>query len=269
LSSAVAGLTLGLATACVVEDPQIESTEVVTDPGSSAPGGGQVGPTATPATPQFQPTVPPAPSPTPAPTVPPTPEATATPIPPPTPAATPLPAEVPADDSTPSLVLAGPVSVPVGEVTTFELGSDRPILQLPGHTLIYLDDNRLAEVDVFTPVAAGTGTPLGDYAAVIAHIESDPVFSAMDELDPVSIAGSPSRVFEGLPGQGDRGFYTDIGTVGNDLAGWFPPLRLRMWVIEAPRGPIIVTAESLEDPGQFTDAVRLATEILTSITFAP
>lgn len=251
--------TLALFSACVVEDPLIEAT--------TGAATADVAPTPTTAGPQLEtPTA----APPPTAVVPPTPLPTAEPTTAPTPAplATPLAALEPDLEVQPSLVQAGPVTVPVAGTTQFRLSAPRPVLQLPGHTLIYLDPERLAEVDIFSPVAAGDGTPLATYAEVIAQLIDDPIFADVTELGPVSIAGLPARVFEGLPVMGARGFYNDLSTIANENAGWFPPLRIRMWVIDTPRGAVIVSAESLEDPGQFSDAVRLATEILTTITFS-
>ena len=162
--------------------------------------------------------------------------------------------------------------MPVGGTTTFILASSRPLLQLPGHTLIYVDDARLAEVDIFTPVATTDGTPLGTYDEVVAVLLTDPRFAGVSELDPVTIDGLATRVFEGTidPSVTEQGgvFVTDAGEVGNDSAGWVAPARLRLWLIDAPAGPIALTAEAVENPGQYTDAVRLATEVLTTITFS-
>jgi hypothetical protein len=251
---------LAIAGGCVVEDPLIEATTGATT--------GVPGPTASAIAPQFQtPTV--APPPTPAiPAASPTPLPTPLPTAAPQPLATPLPELEPNLENQPSLVQAGPVTVPVAGLTQFRLSTPRPVLQLPGHTLIYLDPQRQAEVDIFSPVAAGDGTPLPSYDDVIGRLLTDPIFADVAELDPVSIAGFASRVFEGLPVTGQRGFYNDLTTISNENAGWFPPLRVRMWVIDAPRGAVIVSAETLEDPGQYSDAVRLATEILTTITFS-
>lgn len=149
------------------------------------------------------------------------------------------------------------------------LDETRPILQLAGHTLIYVDDEAQAEVDIFTPVAQRDGIELADYDAVISYITTDPTLSVLEELADVTIAGLPTRVFEGTISSGDeRGFFTDPDAVDDSLAGWFPPTRVRMWVIDVADGPIIVTAESLEDPGQYTDAIRLASEILSTIDFS-
>jgi len=258
VQAAMLALAVALMAGCVVEDPVIEATT------GSASAVVQPTPAPTASPPQFQtPTEAPV-----SPTAPPLPTATSAPTAAPTPLATPLPALDPEPELVPSLVPAGPVSVPVAGLTQFRLSAPRPILQLPEHTLIYLDQDRLAEVDVFAPVASGDATPLPTYGDVVDRLVVDPIFAAVEELDPVSIAGFPARVFEGTPVTGERGFYNDLSTVPNESAGWFPPVRVRMWVIDAPLGTVIVSAETLEDPGQYSDAVRLATEILTTITFA-
>lgn len=167
------------------------------------------------------------------------------------------------------MLQAGIVRVPVGGTTSFRLARPRPVLQQPGHTLIYLDADRQAEVDIFTPVANDEGDALDDYNAVMVELTTNTVFADLGELEPVTIAGLPARVFEGSLITGERGFHTDTSTIGNDWAGWFPPARMRLWIIDAPSGPIVVTAESLFDPGQYDEAVRMAGGLLSTITFEP
>ena len=147
------------------------------------------------------------------------------------------------------------------------LAEPHPVLQLGGHTLIYVDDDRNAEVDIFIPAATSDDTAINSYDEVIAYLESNAVFAGLAELSPVSIAGNPTRVFEGTADSTDRAFITEIGTADEDQVGWFPPARMRLWVINHAAGPVIVSAESLENPGRYSDAIRLATEILSTITF--
>ena len=268
-------ITLVLLVGCVVEDPSIAATGPaaggVTDGSTSTPGGAAFAPTAAPQAPTsvVAPTSVPPPTPAATPTPTPTPTPIPTPTVEPTPAATPLPTVDPSADLRPSVVPAGIVNIPVSGITTFTLETSRPILQLPGHTLIYLDDGGEAEVDIFTPVADGSGTPLVSLADVAVELTSTPAFSGLSELAPTTVAGHTARVFEGSLIQGERGFYSDISTLSNDTAGWFPPVRARMWLIDAPQGVVVVTAETIVDPGQYSDAVRLAIEILATITFSP
>ncbi len=160
----------------------------------------------------------------------------------------------------------GLIAIPVQGVS-FMLAQTRPILQLGGHTLIYVDDEGTAEVDIFTPVGARDASPIDSYAVLISYIEADPVFAALEELTPVSIAGLPTRVFEGTADSAERAFLTDLRATGDDVFGWFPPVRMRLWVIDHPDGAVIVSAESLENPGRYSEAVRLATEVLSTIDF--
>jgi len=51
------------------------------------------------------------------------------------------------------------------------------------------------------------------------------------------------------------------------LLGWYLPGRLQMWIIDSTNGPIIITAESLEDEAQFDQAFEMATAILESVQF--
>jgi hypothetical protein len=247
-----------LTSACMIESPTIEpvATETSGDTTTAQP-------TADP--PVFEPTVAPEPTPTPVPTS--APEPTATPTPEPTPSVPVIEAQIPSEFVEPVVTEPGVIAVPVGGTTTFRLARSRPVLQQPGHTLIYIDADRLAEVDIFSPVANGEGDPLGDFAAVIIELTTNTVFADLAELEPVTIAGLPARVFEGSVLTGERGFHTDTSTIGNDWAGWFPPARMRLWVIDAPAGPIVVTAESLFDPGQYDDAVRMAGGLLSTMTF--
>ncbi|MEM7096079.1 MAG: hypothetical protein AAF567_23945 [Actinomycetota bacterium] len=255
-----AGAVLGclvLLAACVVEPTEIASS---------------VAETSTPTEPS--PTAPPPPTPTP---VPPTPTAppppTATPTTPPTPTPRPVPTSIPpiipGPDNEPSILTEGPVSFPVAGTTSVRLDQPRPVLILPGHTLIYVDPDREAEVDIFTPIADGLGEPFTDYEAVADYLTSDPAFVDVPETDSATVAGFPARVFQGLPVTGERGFYTDASTIGNDSAGWFPPVRLRLWLIDTPNGPLVITAESLFDPGQFPEANRMVRAFLQTLRLSP
>ncbi len=146
------------------------------------------------------------------------------------------------------------------------LDLSRPVLQLGGHTLIYVDDERTAEVDIFIPSADRDGGAFDSYDAVVAYLQSDPVFVGVQELTPVSIAGLATRVFEGTAESTERAFVTDLAST-DLMFGWFPPGRMRLWLIDHPDGPVIVSAESLENPGRYSEAVRLATEVLSTIDF--
>jgi hypothetical protein len=147
------------------------------------------------------------------------------------------------------------------------LAQTRPVLQLGGHTLIYVDDERTAEVDIFIPAATGRGRVIDSYDELILYLQTAPDFAGLEELRPVSIAGFPTRVFEGTADSPDRAFITDIAALENDQLGWFPSERMRLWAIDHPDGPVIVSAESLDNPGRYSDAVRLATGILSTIDF--
>jgi len=214
------------------------------------------------ANPAVEPTAIPAPPPTPAfeePTpVPPTPE----PIEEPTPE--PQPTAAPEISIEPVLTQPGPVAV---DSISFILSTERLVSRLPGHLLVYLDSDQLAEVDIFTPIADPLGSVFANHQAVIDFITSDSGLAALNELAPVTIAGSPTRVFEGTADALDRSFYTHLDDITANEYGWFAPARMQLWVIDSPTGTVIVSAEALEDPGQFTDAVRLATEVLSTIEF--
>lgn len=251
-------LALSMVVGCVVDDPVIETTATGAETPTAAAE-------PTPSTiVQFEPTEPPAPptpTPEPSPTATTEPSPTATPMPA---GPTPLPTALP-DDFEPAPVEPGLVVVPVRDAR-FMLGDSRPVLQLAGHTLIYVDDERTAEVDIFVPAGDRNGAPLAAYDDVVSLIETDPVFDAVLELTPVSIAGFSTRVFEGTAEAAERAFVTDLAATGEQL-GWFPPVRMRLWLIDHPDGPVVVSAESFENPGRYSEAVRLATEILSTITF--
>jgi len=251
----IVGLLLTAALAsCVVDTPGIENTQASTDPTAVAPQ-----PTVE--QPQFEPTVAVEPTPLPTPTA--IPEPTATPVPAGPP---PLPTTSPEEEFQPVPVEAGLVVVPV-RGARFMLAETRPVLQLGGHTLIYVDDERNAEVDIFIPAAAADLSPIGSYDTLITYLETHIPLAGLAELSPVSIAGIPTRVFEGTASSTERAFVTELAAADNDQLGWFPPGRMRLWVIDHPDGPVIVSAESLENPGRYSEAVRLATEILSTIDF--
>lgn len=267
--AAAASVAAVLCAGCVIDEPAIERTDgansTIAVPTVTLPTAPAVA-TGTPAT---GPTPSPTPEPTatssppPTPTPPPSPTARPTPSPPPTP--TPLPTTFPEAGVEPTLRQPGTVTVAVNGVTTFELMQARPILQLPGHTLIYVDDDLRAEVDLFTPVADADGIPLTTYGAVANVITSIAELSGLNELAPTTVDGAPARVFDGVATLGARIFVTDQAQAGNENAGWSPPLRLRMWLIDAPNGVVALTAESLEDPGQFEESLAIARGIIDTI----
>lgn len=259
--TALAGLLMAaVAAACVVDTPGIENTGPVLEQTAV--------PQPTAVAPAFEPTVDVGP-----PTAIPEPTATLTPTavaePTATPAALgppPLPTAAPESEFEPTAVQPGLVVVPV-RGARFMLTETHPVLQLGGHTLIYVDAERTAEVDIFIPAAAADGSVIDSYEVLVTYLESAPVFAGLAELSPVSIAGIPTRVFEGTADSPDRAFITEVAAAENDQLGWFPPARMRLWVINHPDGPVIVSAESLENPGRYSDAVRLATEVLSTIDF--
>ncbi len=256
-------LVIGLVAGCVVDSTVIETTQGTPQAGTESTPTSAVPTDATPTVGVlFEPTVTATPTPaaTPTATTPPEPTATEVPAGP-----TPLPTTDPTTEFAPTPVAPGLVAVPV-RGASFMLDQSRPVLQLGGHTLIYLDDERTAEVDIFTPVADRDGNPLVAYSDVIDYIASDAAFGAIQELTPVSIAGLATRVFEGTAAATERAFVTELGATSEQL-GWFPPARMRLWFIDHPDGPVVVSAESLEDPGRYSDAVRLATEVLSTIDF--
>jgi len=260
--AAIASLLALAATACIVEPAEIDANVSPDSSSAAAAVPTLAAPSFEPTPADAEPTEAPAPTVTTEPT--PAPEPTATPEP--TPAVPALEAQVPELDSEPVPVPAGLIGIPVHGVTTFRLSDEQPILQLPGHALIYVDAARQAEVDIFTPIATADDLPLTTVEEVVIALTTSPALADMTELTPVSINGIPTRVFEGRPIPGERAFWVAAETQGNEAAGWFPPARLRMWLIDGPRGPVFVTAESLADPGQYSDAIRLAADILSTLT---
>lgn len=255
---ALALACLPVAAGCVVDEPTIETTSgspvATAEPSPEPTVGVQFEPTAT--------AEPPTPTPEPSPEPTPTPEPTATSVP-----VGPTPLPVSTDENfEPTTIQPGLIAVPV-RGAAFVLDQARPILQLPGHTLVYLDDDRQGEVDIFVPAGDRDGNPLATIDDVAGFIETDPAFVGVVELRPVSIAGLPTRVFEGNGVVGEKAFVTELAAEDEQL-GWFPPLTMRIWLIDHPDGPVIVSAESLEDPGRYSDAIRLATAILSTITFS-
>jgi hypothetical protein len=241
-------LMTAVTAACVVDTSGIENT-VPIDQHTAAP-------------PVFEPTAIPEPTAASSPTAVAEPIATPAALGPP-----PLPTAAPEAEFEPTAVGPGLVVVPV-RGARFILAETHPILQLGGHTLIYVDDERNAEVDIFIPAAAADGSVIDSYEVLITYLESAPALAGLVELSPVSIASFPTRVFEGTANSADRAFITEVATVNNNQLGWFPPARMRLWVINHPDGPVIVSAESLENPGRYSDAARLATEILSTIDFS-
>lgn len=250
-----------VAVSCVIETPALDSVESAVEPTAIA----QIEPTAIPRPPTPQPTAPPAPSPTMPPA--PSPEPTPTPERAPEPDDRPQPLPTVTGDSgfEPTVVPAGLIAIPVHN-TTFRLAEARPILQLGGHTLIYLDDQAGSEIDIFTPVAFDDGTLIGSYEEVTSFLQSNALLE-LEESESVTIAGHSTRVFEGLGPDRTRAFITDATELKNIDLGWFPPDQLKLWVVDHPDGPVIVTAEALTDSNQYSDALALAGDILSTIDF--
>jgi len=265
---AIIGIAVAtVVSACVVDTPSINTTQAPVAPTAIVQP--TVAPRFEPTLPAISPTSAPLTTPTSGATPAPTAEATALPGPTtvPVPAGPPpLPTSAPEAEFQPVTVGPGLVAIPV-QGARFRLTEAHPVLQLGGHTLIYVDDERNAEVDIFTPMAEADGTAIGSYGDLITYLSSDAVFANLLELDAVSIAGFPTRVFEGTAESPDRAFITEIAAASNDQLGWFPPARMRLWVIDHPSGAVIISAESLENPGRYSDAVRLATEVLSTIEF--
>lgn len=211
------------------------------------------------AAPAFEPTTPPAP------TAEPTAVSTATPAPVPTPS--PAPTATTSEDGDYENV-TGPIAVPVAGITVLELFGSHPVLQLSNHTLLYLDEQRLAEVDIFVPYATGDGTVLEDFDAVAAELNNTDRFPLLDEVSTTTIDGSPALIFEGEAEAIERRFHTSAESIGDESAGWFIPLRLKLWLIDTPHGPVIVSAEGTTgNEALFAQATAMATSVLTTIEF--
>lgn len=215
-------------------------------------------------------TLPPEPTPTSIPT--PVPTATATPTPEPMPTVTSIPVPTPLPTAPPGVydplpVAAGLVTVPQVGGITFELDGYFDVLQIPGHTLIYVDASVVAEVDLFEAAATAAGAPLNDFGAVIDYVETDPTFAQLVPLGSRTIGGHPAWGYAGTAPQLDRGFVTNFG-LPIDAATWYTPTQLQIWFVDSPDGVLAITAEA--DPGErarFLIAIDIADRIASSLSF--
>lgn len=263
--TAVLASLLFLATACVVDSPNIDTRAA----GNAVNGVDDVTTTPTNDEPVAEPTVAPEPTAVPEPTAAPTPTTEPTPEPTPTPGepTTAVAVVEPTLELAPAPVDAGRIALSVAGTTTVRLSETRPVLHVPGHVLIYVDDLRNAEVDIFTPIADPDGALFDDIEAIESYLLTASNVDTITSTSTVTIAGLTTQIFD-VATTGDivRTVHTDTSTLDNEAAGWFAPPLARLWLIDTPNGAVVVSAESF-DESRFDEAVRLAEEILSSIEF--
>lgn len=217
------------------------------------------------------------------PTTPPLASSTATPVPTATAIATPTPTAVPTPTATPLPtpiaktgdeelleVRPGLVRVRVNGIIAFVMSETHGLLQREGHVAIHPEGSSVevpeGEVNIFRPVLKADGSALRGFNAVVGHIVGDDQFSDLISMGVRTVDGYTAHVYLGQLARSETGkplFYTDVD---QSAAGWFAPDLVEMWVIDGPRGVVVVTAEGYEGfRDNFGQARALALEILDSL----
>ncbi|MEM7093507.1 MAG: DUF6777 domain-containing protein [Actinomycetota bacterium] len=160
---------------------------------------------------------------------------------------------------------AGAVTIDVGAPMSFLLPESREALSQEGHLLVYVGDAG-HEVDIFRPFSTDLRFELPTIDDVVTYVSSDSRFRNLERLESQTFAGLDTQVFQGTT-ESFLAFRT-TETVDEGV-GWRSPPLLRMWIIDAPHGPVVVTAESPdEDLVAFDETTRVALAILASMSFA-
>lgn len=154
---------------------------------------------------------------------------------------------------------AGRVTLPFGGGVSFVLEEDRFIYQEPGFVDLPL---RLpGGVEFVLPRFSPDGTALASVEDVIGALRDWPL--DLTELDPTTVAGAPTRVFDLT--DGPRSFLSPAVTWDEDIPGWFPPRAARIWLLDTERGVIMITAESFETDLALPDAIALAESVIATL----
>lgn len=139
-------------------------------------------------------------------------------------------------------VPAGPVVVPALGGARFDLVDDARIFQDDQAILIR---HERANLDIFRTSSDLRGDALATSEAVVGVLEEAPV--TIIELEPTTVAGTPTRVFELT--DGPRAADTPLMTIFRRSNGenvvLYVPSTGTVWVLDAPGGPIVVAASVL------------------------
>lgn len=157
------------------------------------------------------------------------------------------------DEDPVSLGLPGEVTA--GEIVVtphlgglrFVIPEDRFIHQAPGFVAI-MQPELPVEIDMVQVVETRDGTPIDTVDAAVARIAEST--TTLEEIGTATIAGADGRIFDmtaeatTAPGPEQAAFRTSEGCD----CGWIPPAEGRLWLLDTPRGILLLTAEVLE-PG--------------------
>lgn len=129
----------------------------------------------------------------------------------------------------------------------FTVSQDRFVHQSPGFIAVS-QRGMPAEIDLIRVVATPAGEPIDDVDALIAIL--DEATTTLEETGTATIAGLDARVFDVTAEANPRPRVEDVifrTTAGGD-GGFVPPAEGRLWILDTPRGLLLLTAEVLE-PG--------------------
>lgn len=166
-----------------------------------------------------------------------------------------LPGEVSAGDTVETPNLGG---------LRFVVGEDRSIYQSPG--FIAIEQPGPAEILLVRVAESLSGEPIDSVDAVIALIDEATI--TLDELDPVTIAGLETRVFDltAEPNPSPRPDDAIFRMVEGGVGGWGPAGEARVWLLDTPRGIMLFSAGILE-PGaaDLADVIAEAEAIFATL----
>lgn len=165
----------------------------------------------------------------------------------------------------------GPSEVSAGDtLATSNLGGlrfvapeDRTVYQAPGFIVI---GDEPAVIDLVSVVETLDGEPIDSVDTVVALIEEATV--TLDEAVPTIIAGHEARVFDftAAPERQPRPEWAVFRFEQGGVGGWGPVGEGRVWLLDTPRGILLLGAAVLE-PGQadLADVIAEAETIFATL----
>ncbi len=166
----------------------------------------------------------------------------------------------------PGDVAAGePVETPNLGGLRFTLPEDRFVHQSPGFIAVTQGDLP-AEIDLVRVVETPDGEPIDDVDALIAILDEATI--TLEETGTTTIADLDARVFDMTAEPNPEPHAKDaiFRTVEDGVGGFVAPAEGRLWVVDTPRGLLLLTAEVIE-PGavELDDMIAQAEAIFATL----
>lgn len=151
--------------------------------------------------------------------------------------------------------MAGNLTVPTAGGLSVELAEPRFVFQEPGLAFVRLDGP--GGVAIFGAEFDMSGNPLASVTDVVDHLMAKG-FTSSD-----AVVGDLGFEAVALDAEGVE--EVDVLTWDESLVeGWAPAQATRVWILDTPRGPIVVSAEGFGESG-IEPAVALAEAILATL----